>query len=577
MLSAVKEIGDLVSQKTLSNEAIIKGLVMSIMVDIDRSSSIEIDIEDFDSTKLSLYLFKSGSSKGNAPAPFSPLNLKEPGKTYKKLKGWLKQCEGVGGIVESDKAFLIKINELLSNEENEKKIVENIKNKINELPKMKGEGRYLTLKVGQKYLGEYEIFKKGVEDFASAKLKRSASINQVCSVCGLVKDEVSGKTDVFKFYTIDKPGFITGGFKEALAWRNFPVCLQCKTSLEDGKKFIDTKLNFRFYGLNYYLIPRLLIGGEDVLEEILGILSDTTKVVSLKGRVRKRLTNDESEILEYLSEAKDVLTLNFLFLRKEQSAERILLLIEDVFPSRIRRIFEVKDHVDTVFGEDFNFGKIRTFYSKSDDAKRESDLNKYFLEIVDSVFKGKRLDFSFLTRFYMAVIKKEFINDGYFSFRVKDALMNTLFFENLGLITFEEEDMEEGIFDGVFKRFGKSFGSPVKRGVFLLGTLTQLLLNKQWSDRGAKPFMKHLKGLKMDEGDIKALLPKVQNKLEEYDSFDKGKRLIASEASKYLLEAGDGWRMLVDEINFYFACGMNLANSITAVIYPKENIAKKED
>lgn len=80
----------------------------------------------------------------------------------------------------------------------------------------------------------------------------------------------------------------------------------------------------------------------------------------------------------------------------------------------------------------------------------------------------------------------------------------------------------------------------------------------------------------MDEKDIKALLPEVQNKLEEYESFDKGKRDIASEASKYLLEAGERWRMSIDEINFYFACGMNLADDIAAVVYPKENNKKEE-
>ena len=64
-------------------------------------------------------------------------------------------------------------------------------------------------------------------------------------------------------------------------------------------------------------------------------------------------------------------------------------------------------------------------------------------------------------------------------------------------------------------------------------------------------------------------MPEVQNKLEEYDSFDTGKRAIASEASKYLLEAGDGWKMSVNEINFHFACGMNLTDDIAKVVYPK--------
>lgn len=349
------------------------------------------------------------------------------------------------------------------------------------------------------------------------------------------------------------------------------MCDECKDLLEKGRGFIDSKLNFRFYGLSYSLIPRIIISTDHVLEEIINILSDSAQTVSLKDRKKKRITSDENEILEFLADKRDVLTLNFLFLQRQQSAERILLLIEDVFPSRIRAIFNAKDEVDNTFNEDFNFGKIRTFFSKSDEGKRENDLNKYFLEIVDAVFKGKKLDFSFLTKFHMAVIRKEFINDGYFTFRIKDAMMNTMFFEKLGLITFEEGiNMEEGFFDSLFARFGKSLNAPEKREVFLLGALTQLLLNKQWQDRSAKPFMKKLKSLKMDERNIKALLPEVQNKLEEYDSFDKGKRVIAAEMSKHLLESGEGWKMPVDEINYYFANGMNLYDEIATIAYKKE-------
>ena len=293
--------------------------------------------------------------------------------------------------------------------------------------------------------------------------------------------------------------------------------------------------------------------------------------ISLKNRVKKRITADDNEILDLLADEKDVLTFNFLFMSKQQSAERIVLLIEDVFPSRIKRIFQAKDEVDDITGESFNFGRIRDFFAKSDDKKRTYDLDKYFLDIVDKVFRGVAIDFSFLAKFYMHRIRRDFISGNFFNPMVKNAMMSTLFFEKLGIITFEEvKEMEGNIFEEVFVRYGGSFGKPEKRGIFLIGVLTQLLLNKQWRDRNAKPFMKHLKGLKMNEGDIKALLPKVQNKLEEYDSFDKGKRSIASEASRYLLEAGDGWKISVDEINYYFSCGMNLSESIADIVYTKK-------
>ena len=580
MLSAIREIGKLTINQAYHTEKPFDGKVLVILLDTynneQRYSGTEI--EDFDFGKINQYLFKEGASKGNVSSPFCPLT--EPQKTYKKIQGWLKQCKDIKDDAFKSYAQLID-GTFEALVDSKTTIIADITNKIKDIQKKTP--IFLTIKLDRKYVGEYDVFRRCLALFDEAKRKKSANTG-VCSICCISDKEVSGKTDVFKFYTIDKPGFITGGFKEGDAWKNYPVCEDCKIFLENGRKFIDTKLNFKFYGLNYYLIPNLLIGNMDILQEILNVLSDTTKAVNLKDRIRKRITNDENEILEYLSEEKDILALNFLFIQNQQSAERILLLVEDVFPSRIRNIFNSKDYVDSIFNNysdnGFSFSTIRTFFSKSSEGKKESDLNKYFLEIVDSVLKGRRLDFSFLLKFYMMVIRKEFINDEYFNPRVKDALMDTMFFENLGLITFEEvKNMEESIFEDVFRKYGNTFASPVKRGLFLTGALTQMLLNKQARERGSKPFMKKLKGLKMNEQDIKSLLPAIQNKFEEYNSFGKGKKLVAEEAYNYLFSSGDKWNLSVDEINFYFAGGMNLVRKIKDIIYAKgeKDIDMEED
>jgi CRISPR-associated protein Csh1 len=494
--------------------------------------------------------------------------LTEPKKTLKKISNWLKQCREVK--IDDFSLNVSEILNILINEENQ--IITELLQSIQNIPK--NINMFFTIKINGKFLGEYEVFRKCFLQLKEKKLKKSANIG-VCSICGETGKEVSGKIDVFKFYTIDKPGFIAGGFKEIDAWKNYPVCMNCKSDLERGRKFLESNLNFKFYGLNYLLIPQLLVGGENLFEEIIEILSETKKTIALRERIKKKITDDEKEILEYLSKKTDVVVFNFLFLQKQQSAERILLLIEDVLPSRIRKIFDAKDYVDTVFQNNqdrgFTFGTIRTFFSKSSEDKRQNDLDKYFLEIINSVFKGKKINFSFLVKLLMTGIRRELTKDpqeSKFNFRVKDALMSILFFERLNIISFEEEGaMSESIFDNIFTKYGKSLSTSAKRGIFLLGVLTQLLLNKQWSERNAKPFIKKLKGLKMDEKDIKALLPEVQNKLEEYEAFDKGKQILAQEISKYFLEAGDNWNMSVDEINFYFACGMNLADEVVKIIY----------
>ena len=571
MLSAIKEIGSLVSTKVISGNRRIEGKILAIVLNDDNSAFQEVSVEYFDVEKIEKYI--QSNSRGRDTTSFLPLNKKEPKKSYEKIVGWFKKCMEV----QENRELIEKINKVLKDEK--ETILNAIRAKSNDLS-IQDKSRFLTVKLngGRKFLGDYDVFRKAITDFANEKTSKSSTISNVCSVCGELKDKVSARTFVYQFDTDDKPGSIAGGFDKDNNWKNIPVCEDCRTLLKQGRDFIDSKLNFKFYGLSYSIIPRLLTGNEEILEEIISILSDTAQTVSLKDRIKRRITSDENEILEFLADKKDILTLSFLFLQRRQSAERILLLIEDVFPSRIRAIFNAKDEVDTAFKEDFNFSKIRTFFSKSDEGKRESDLNKYFLEIVDAVFKCGRLDFSFLTKFHMAVIRRELMKvkekDWDFKNSIRDALMNTMFFENLGLITFEEvKNMEESIFEVVFKNYGNTFASPTKRGIFLLGVLTQKLLNIQAYKRGAKPFMKKLKSLKMSQKDILGLLPAVQYKLEEYESFDTWRKL-AQESSKYLLAQTDDWKLSVDEINFYFACGMNLMEQITAIIYPEN---KKEE
>ena len=82
-----------------------------------------------------------------------------------------------------------------------------------------------------------------------------------------------------------------------------------------------------------------------------------------------------------------MMTFDLLFIKRTNSAERILLVIEDVLPSRLRRIFCAKHSVDEVFSQSFTFGAIRYFFLKSDSDKRDTDLDGYFLGVVDKFLR----------------------------------------------------------------------------------------------------------------------------------------------------------------------------------------------
>ena len=84
------------------------------------------------------------------------------------------------------------------------------------------------------------------------------------------KSEVYGFAIPWTFHTFDKPGFIAGGFKVNESWKNTPVCFDCATRLEIGKKYIEEQLDFGFYGFRYLLVPKLALGGDkkDILKEV---------------------------------------------------------------------------------------------------------------------------------------------------------------------------------------------------------------------------------------------------------------------------------------------------------------------
>lgn len=569
MLQAIREIGSILGY---SEKKSVNGYILFIIFD-ENFSFKDVEIEQFQIDKIDRYLYREGASKGNKNAPIAPITEYE--RTFNKICKWFEEIGKSSNLFNEELSMISHISESLKKDSN--RIIELIKEKDKSIKKKTN--RFMSIKInnGNQYLGDLEILRNVYERSIQDKIQKVSQKDKVCSICGEKQDTVSARTHVFNFDTDDKPGFITG-FDKNNYWKNIPVCQQCRDLLRKGRDFLEASMNFNFYGLKYLLIPRLLYGNIEVLREILDIIADSQKNVSLRERTIKRITNDEREILQYLSEMKDTITLNLLFLQKQQSAERILLSIDDVLPSRIKFIFDSKDYVDNLFQEEFNFGKIRIFFSKSDEVKQNYDLDRYFLEIVNAVFTSKKLNFNFLTKFFLKGIRNEFINDRFYLQRTKDAIMCLSFFERLGLIKFEEAMMEERTLEKVFIKYGNSLNRPEKRAIFLLGTLTQMLLNKQYSERNAKPFMKKLKNLKMDESDIKSLFPEVQNKLEEYDSFDKGKKLIAEEISRYFLEAGDGWRMPVDEINFYFVCGMNFCNEIAGILYKdKKDVIQLEE
>ncbi|MBE2919677.1 TIGR02556 family CRISPR-associated protein [Anoxybacillus flavithermus] len=515
---------------------------------------IEVEEAHIDFKK---YLFRNGSTRGTNYSPTARITTVD-NTFHQKVLGWFKK-------VKEDDNYFPSIYELLVSKQ--KEIVSQLQEKIDQLK----DRAILSLKINNTFLYDLPLF---VDKFVLMVNKKDLELyaeGQVCSICGEKKDIVIGKMSVFRFYTLDKPGFIAGGFNENLAWRNFPVCLSCKSFIEEGKKTIEEKLRFQFYGLSYLLIPKFILSSSmnsDDYEDVMNLLFWQSKDIRLRDRTIQSFMTTEEDILAVLADAKNTISLQLLFLQKIRSAERILLHIEDVLPSRLREIFEAKAYVERVlqFGDhQFHFGMVRTFFN--------SNADRYFLTIVDRVFKKEPIHFPFLLPFVMKEIRRDFYeveSNTNFFYKVRQAISVILFLEQCGVLKMKGGSAVPSKFDALFETFGQQLDTNEKKGIFLLGALTQMLLEVQWKERGSQPFVKQLMGLKMDERTVKGLLPKVINKLKEYDAYQRSHQQLAEDISSLFMMAQKNWKLSVDELNFYFVCGMNLVSKVKECLFEQK-------
>jgi len=607
MIEAIKEIGEYSldkDEKSIDNPLDIlvddpsnsytTGILFIVLENRENEFEYKgVNIEEYSKNKLEKYLYKKGAPNGTDVTPTSMITTIESTFDKTKILPWFNKYDALG----SDESinFLVKIGTCLK--QNKERILNDLKDKHD-----KGDN-IISLKIDDKYLGDYNVFQrilveKAKKNFYSKYGKVSKSENKLCSVCKK-EAEVYGFVDTYKFYTVDKPGFVSGGFRQEDAWKNYPVCLNCALTLENGRKYLRENMNFNFYGFNYLLIPQFISGVEEDIRKDIFKEIEQQKDPRFRKEEIKRLTSAEDEILELMSRQKNYLNINFMFYDAPKgydgSVFNILLYIEDILPSRLNKLFIAKKKVDEIgifeecmvtrfknrkkIGEkplEFNFSVLRWFFPRVSDNRT---YNKYFLDIVNKIFTNKPLDYIFLINFIMRKIREDFINNNPTKISTLSGFMLLNYLTNLGIIKlkgvtrmnnksnmnwkiFEEsvpgdgEEISQKI-DSFFSEFGEFFDRNVKKAIFLEGVLTQKLLNIQYRERKATPFRIKLKGLNLDEKQVKKLLPEIQNKLEEY-----GKnyyRTLESIISKHFISAGNGWKMSNDETSFYFVLGMNLS------------------
>ena len=162
------------------------------------------------------------------------------------------------------------------------------------------------------------------------KGKKSNSSNVSCGICHKRTEAPVNLDKVFAFATFDKKSFLPGlDSSDSSVAKVFPICPDCYRILSEGRNVIDEKFldAASIYGLRIYTIPELIMGRDNLAR-----VSQKT-MDFLKQGLQK-----ENFLSERVLECDDSLVYHFVFWEKNQAQERLLLMVEDVPPTRLRRL-----------------------------------------------------------------------------------------------------------------------------------------------------------------------------------------------------------------------------------------------
>lgn len=391
-----------------------------------------------------------------------------------------------------------------------------------------------------------------------------------CCMCTEKNVPLLQKCEVFKFYTLDKPGFISGGFDEDMAYRNYPVCLDCEVALKNGKEYVKNNLQFSFCGINYYLIPSTTTG-LSTLDEILIIFEKMNKAFSFKREHFADYKVSVEDIWFYLKEESDIFSVRVIFMKQEQSAERILGDTREIFPSRFKELYDAREQVNQVFASvikntgEFNFWFMRIFLLKTDAMMKNPDLDALFLSIVRAVLVRESVEMRVLLPYFMRPIRQLFQDNDrqydWYKLTLK-ALMVIRFLIEVGCLNMKEGVKLDSNLPELLGKYNPGLGNDIGCALFLTGAVVKKVMNIQLREIKSSPFKERLHGLKMRKENVQGIITGAMQKMMEYKRYSNVSKAIFENIYGLILKTPEVWDLTVDEINFYISAGMVLQKEV---------------
>lgn len=550
-------------------------VVLNVSIEDKTIKLKEIEIERYPFNNEYKFLYKKASSRGG---DFSFTTR----YTFNKKEGFINTFKK---FFDRFKANILNYEYKLDDEDTIKKSLnERLKNYLDK------DNVFVTLKISGKYLGDDKAFVDKFyvtlsDSFAFIDGDLSQNKNAISYIENNLTTVLGGGMSIsFPFYTTDKPGFAYG-LKKTNSVKMLPLSSKDSKNLIAGKNYLDTSFRHTYAGQWFYLVPTFYNSENSKLIKTFARLS---KLYDLRSEIED-VEDKENGLLAELAKTEDYTSFNLLFFKEENSALRIIKLVEEVFPSRIRTILEaiektnrnIKEYdLTTESWSSINFEQkiIYDIFSQKDfNGKTKS--NEKFFEILEAVFKNKDLNYNLIlhillkkmqTALYSSGMKKNIYR------QTVECLITYLFLVNLNILRKREDvynnqsNKNGGVImenrymkslDRFFDNYGRLFDRSEYKWLFSLGFLISRVRAEQYKRLKSTPVMNKLKGLKLRKKDLLRTKTDIEGKAREYGIPSA----LFESADFYLLQINNDfnrWNISDDEVNFYISLGINLQNCI---------------
>lgn len=411
---------------------------------------------------------------------------------------------------------------------------------------------------------------------------RYCSKDGYCSVCGAGPKTVFGNYAVLACYNLDKPGSIAGGFKDEASVKNFPVCEDCAIRLAATIKFVQDYLTSFMAGQRYMILPY------SSHPELRSQLTETLQSHPERFHLSQQcdlLAAEEDELFKYLQEvgSQDQLAFALVFFDGEpnSAAWRIQAEVQQVLPSRLRRLYEVRrqlaqdpvlytlqrDRIQKTTDErPFNLTTmtLKALAGSELDSKTSGALLRAWLA---AIFEGRTIErgpfLRQLVRHLLAVGRREPTKLGW---ATRQAWAVYRFARAIQLISQGENTMPintpRSAYGAYVQEHRDFFGRSEVAVAFLTGCYASTVASVQRRERGADPFTKKFLGRLLNREHLQRLYQQGHDKLMQYGKLGFVATSLDPDLATAWVECGDKWVVNDEETTFAFTLGYSLAYRI---------------